>query len=98
MFATIKERLARNEIVMSAAVGRIPHYNFIQMIGLTGNFHALWFDQEHCGLTTEQLEVGTLAARSVEPGPIWQERLLWIVLENTRLCRFFTTKGSPASA
>jgi 2-dehydro-3-deoxyglucarate aldolase/4-hydroxy-2-oxoheptanedioate aldolase len=65
MIATIKERLARNELVMSAAVGRISHHNLIQMIGLSGKFHALWFDQEHCGLTTEQLEVGTLAARSV---------------------------------
>jgi 4-hydroxy-2-oxoheptanedioate aldolase len=65
MLETIKQRFARNEIVMSAAVGRIQHHNLIQIIGLTGNFHALWFDQEHCGLTTEQLEVGTLAARSV---------------------------------
>ena len=64
MFATIKERLARNEIVMTAGVGRIPHHIIVQMLGLTGNFHALWFDHEHCGLTIEQLEVGTLAARS----------------------------------
>jgi 4-hydroxy-2-oxoheptanedioate aldolase len=64
MFATIKERLARNEIVMSAGVGRFPHHNIIQILGLTGSFHALWFDHEHCGLTIEQLEVGTLAARS----------------------------------
>jgi hypothetical protein len=26
MFTTIKERLARNEIVMTAGVGRIPHH------------------------------------------------------------------------
>lgn len=65
MFATIKERLARNELVMTAAAGRILHHSFIQMIGLTGNFHAVWLDQEHSGLSTEQIEVSTLAARSV---------------------------------
>jgi 2-dehydro-3-deoxyglucarate aldolase/4-hydroxy-2-oxoheptanedioate aldolase len=65
MVVSIKSRLARNELVMSAAVGRISNHGFIQMIGMTGNFHAIWFDQEHCGLTTEQLEVGTLAARSL---------------------------------
>lgn len=64
-FEPIKARLARNEIVMSAAVGRTMHHNLVQMIGLAGGFHALWFDHEHCGLTIEQLEVGTLAARSV---------------------------------
>ncbi len=65
MLVTIKERLARNELVMTGAVGRILHHNFVQMIGMAGGFHALWFDHEHCGLTTEQLEVGTLAARSL---------------------------------
>ena len=64
-FEPIKSRLARNEIVLSAAVGRVMHHNVVQMIGLAGGFHALWFDHEHCGLTIEQLEVGTLAARSV---------------------------------
>ena len=65
MIETIKQRLARNELVMSAAVGRVLHHNFVQMIGLSGSFHAVWFDQEHVGLTVEQLEVATLAARSV---------------------------------
>jgi 2-dehydro-3-deoxyglucarate aldolase/4-hydroxy-2-oxoheptanedioate aldolase len=65
MIDTIKQRLARNETVMSAAVGRVLHHNLVQMIGLSGNFHAIWFDQEHVGLTVEQLEIATLAARSV---------------------------------
>ena len=34
------------------------------MIGMTGQYHGLWFDQEHCGLTVPDIEVGTLAARS----------------------------------
>ncbi len=60
----IKDRLSRNELVMVAAVGRVMHPNLIQIIGMHGGFHALWFDHEHVGFTTESLEVGTLAARS----------------------------------
>ena len=56
--------MAKNELVVAAAVGRVMHHNVVQMIGLAGGFHALWFDHEHCGLTIEQLEVGTLAARA----------------------------------
>ncbi len=61
---TIKSRLARNEIVMAVGVGRVMHRNLLQMIGIQGGFHCLWFDHEHTGFTIEELEVGTLAARS----------------------------------
>jgi len=61
---TIKSRLSRNEIVMAVGVGRVMHRNLLQMIGVQGGFHALWFDHEHTGFTIEELEVGTLVARS----------------------------------
>lgn len=61
---TIKQRLARNEIIRVIGLGRITHHAMLQMIGMQGGFQALWFDQEHCGLTVEQLEIATLAARS----------------------------------
>jgi 4-hydroxy-2-oxoheptanedioate aldolase len=64
MSDSIKARLARNELVMVAGVGRVMHHNLLQMIGLSGGFHALWFDHEHVGFSMEQLEIGTLAARS----------------------------------
>jgi 2-dehydro-3-deoxyglucarate aldolase/4-hydroxy-2-oxoheptanedioate aldolase len=64
MIDTIKARLARNEVVMAVGVGRILHRNMLQMIGISGGFHAIWFDHEHTGFTIEQLEIGTLAARS----------------------------------
>jgi 2-dehydro-3-deoxyglucarate aldolase/4-hydroxy-2-oxoheptanedioate aldolase len=35
-----------------------------QIIAMHGGYHALWFDQEHCGLTYEQLEICTMAARA----------------------------------
>ena len=64
MSHSIKDRLSRNELVMVAAVGRVMHPNLVQIIGMHGGFHALWFDHEHVGFGIEALEVATLAARS----------------------------------
>lgn len=64
-YERIKERLARDELVLVMGAGRIMHHNLYQIIGMQEGFHALWFDHEHVGLTMEQLEIGTLAARSV---------------------------------
>lgn len=61
---SIKQRLARDEILMVAAAGRIVHHNLLQMIGIHGGFQAVWFDLEHMDHPTEKLEVGTLACRS----------------------------------
>jgi len=61
---TIKQRLSRNEMVRVIGVGRVMHHAFLQMIGMQGGFHAIWFDQEHCGFSISDLEVATLAARS----------------------------------
>jgi 2-dehydro-3-deoxyglucarate aldolase/4-hydroxy-2-oxoheptanedioate aldolase len=40
------------------------HHNLLQMLGLSGLFHGLWFDHEHVGFSMENLEVATMAARS----------------------------------
>jgi len=61
---TVKERLARNELVMVCGVGRVFHHNIVQMLGIHGGFHAIWFDHEHAGFSFENLEVGTIAARA----------------------------------
>ncbi len=61
---TYKERLAAGETVLSMAVGRVLHHNTLQMIGMAGGFHGVWLDMEHVGLTTEQLEIATLACRA----------------------------------
>ena len=61
----IKEKLARDEVVRIAGIGRLMHHNLIQIIGLQGGFDGVWFDQEHVGISLENLEVATLAARSV---------------------------------
>jgi 2-dehydro-3-deoxyglucarate aldolase/4-hydroxy-2-oxoheptanedioate aldolase len=65
MIESLKTRLARGELVIVAGVGRVMHHNLLQMIGLSGGFHGLWFDHEHVGFSMEQLEVAALAARSL---------------------------------
>jgi 2-dehydro-3-deoxyglucarate aldolase/4-hydroxy-2-oxoheptanedioate aldolase len=64
MSDSIKQRLSRGEVVMMAACGRIVHHNLLQMIGMHGGFHGVWFDLEHMSYSTERLEIGTLACRS----------------------------------
>ncbi|MBI1314589.1 host specificity protein [bacterium] len=61
----IKDKLARNELVRMIGVGRLMHHNFIQILGIQGGFDGVWFDHEHVGFGMEQLEIATLAARSV---------------------------------
>lgn len=64
MAETIRERLARNELVLAVGMGRLLHHNLIQIIGIQGGFHALWFDLEHVGLTIHDLEIAIITARS----------------------------------
>lgn len=61
---TLKDRLSAGETAMILAASRVLHHNLLQIVGITGGFHGVWFDMEHVGLTTEQLEVGTLACRA----------------------------------
>ena len=61
---SIKDRLARNELVLVLAAGRILNHNLVQIVGIQGGFHGFWFDHEHVGFSMESLEVATLAARS----------------------------------
>lgn len=65
MTETIKNRLANDELVRVIGVGRVLHHNFVQIIGVHGGYHGLWFDHEHVGFSIENLEVAALAARSV---------------------------------
>ena len=61
---TIKQRLADDELILTMGVGRVMHRNLLQIVGIQGGFHALWFDHEHVGFSIEELEIGTLACRS----------------------------------
>jgi len=65
MIDKIKDRLSRNERILAYGAGRMLHHGLLQMVGLRGGFHAVWFDEEHIGLTVREIEVGVLAARAM---------------------------------
>ena len=44
-------------------MGRLPHHNLIHILGLSGGFHGVWFDLEHAGLSSQEIEILTMAAR-----------------------------------
>ena len=60
----IKQRLAENKLVRIFAVGRLVHPVTVEVFGCAGGFHAAWFDQEHCGLTYEQVLHLAIACRA----------------------------------
>ena len=60
----IKSMLAGSELIRVLGVGRVLHHNILQMIGIQGGFHGVWFDLEHVGNSVENLEVACLAAKA----------------------------------
>jgi len=60
---TLKQRLAAGETAMICSIGRVWHQNLVNIIGMSGGFHGLWFDFEHTGMTISELEVATAVAR-----------------------------------
>lgn len=60
---TLKQRLADGEFVRICGVGRMPHHNLIHILGFSGGFHGVWFDLEHVGFSSQELEIVTMAAR-----------------------------------
>jgi 4-hydroxy-2-oxoheptanedioate aldolase len=65
MSRILKDLLAQPKRVLNVfALGRMCHSIAIEMFGQAGGFDGLWFDQEHGGLTAEQILMGTIAARA----------------------------------
>jgi 2-keto-3-deoxy-L-rhamnonate aldolase RhmA len=64
MGTRLKEALARGQVTRVFGLGQFCHPKLVELIGLSGGFDAVWFDQEHVGLTTEQIEQAALAARA----------------------------------
>src|SRR6202043_2335881 len=44
--------------------GQFCHPKLVELIGLAGGYDAVWLDQEHVGLSLEQIEQASLAARA----------------------------------
>jgi 4-hydroxy-2-oxoheptanedioate aldolase len=61
----IKELLAANKVVKTFQIGRIIHPVMLDLFGLSGGgFDAFWMDQEHGGLTYQQIVHLGVAARA----------------------------------
>jgi 2-keto-3-deoxy-L-rhamnonate aldolase RhmA len=45
-------------------VGAVAHPKWVEILGLRGNIHGLWFDQEHSDIPHQQLEVLLMACRA----------------------------------
>lgn len=64
MVRRFKELLAEGQIVKVFSMARFVHPVVIDMFGLAGGYDGFWLDQEHGGLTYEQICVGAASARA----------------------------------
>jgi 2-dehydro-3-deoxyglucarate aldolase/4-hydroxy-2-oxoheptanedioate aldolase len=63
MGARLKELLAQGKLVRVFGAGQLCHPKLIEIVGLQGGYDAVWLDQEHAGLSVEQIEHCVRAAR-----------------------------------
>jgi 2-keto-3-deoxy-L-rhamnonate aldolase RhmA len=55
----------RSRVLSSLLIGQLCDPKFVELACLSGKFDIVWFDQEHVGLTTPQIEHAARAARAV---------------------------------
>src|ERR1700730_15652045 len=65
MGARLKELLAQGKLVRVFCLGHLCDPKMVEIIGLHGNYDAVWLDQEHCALTLETIQQSARAARGV---------------------------------
>jgi 2-dehydro-3-deoxyglucarate aldolase/4-hydroxy-2-oxoheptanedioate aldolase len=61
---TIKERLARGEMVRVLSFGSLVTPKWLEIAGVAGGYHGVWIDQEHCAVPHQELEVLCIACRA----------------------------------
>ena len=61
---TIKERLASGQLVRCFSLGRFVHPVVVDLFALAGGYHGFWLDQEHAGLTYEQIVLAAVCGRA----------------------------------
>ena len=61
----LKAALAQDRLVRVFCLGQLCHPKYVEIIGQHGGYDAVWLDQEHAGLSSEQIELACLAARAV---------------------------------
>src|SRR5262245_27351689 len=63
MGKSLKEKLAQGKVVRVFGTGQLCQPKIIEILGLIGGWDAVWLDQEHAGLSMEQIEHAARAAR-----------------------------------
>ena len=64
MATSFKELLAGNRLIRVFSAPRIIHPVVFDMFGLAGGYDGFWLDQEHGGLTYEQIVLASVCARA----------------------------------
>jgi 4-hydroxy-2-oxoheptanedioate aldolase len=64
MSSIIIERLRAGKIVKTMHVVGYATPRIVEMLGVHGNFHGYWFDQEHSAIPHKELEVLMIACRA----------------------------------
>lgn len=64
MAANFKQMLSRGELCRIFCSGRIIHPVVFDVHGMVGGFHGCWIDQEHCGITYEQIALASACCRA----------------------------------
>src|SRR5215831_11700462 len=59
-----KDRLAKGQLCRIFCVGRLVHPAVFDIHGMVGGYHGFWIDQEHVGVTYEQVVLATSAGRA----------------------------------
>jgi len=63
--STFRASLRAGRLLRVFPLGQLCHPKLVELVGLVGGFDAVWFDQEHAGLSTAQIEEASRAARAV---------------------------------
>src|SRR6516165_10456142 len=63
MASRLKELLQDGKLVRVFCLGQLCSPKFVELLGLSGNYDAVWFDQEHGSLSTRELEDAARAGR-----------------------------------
>lgn len=60
----LRRQLQGKKPVICCAMGQLRDPKLVEMIARSGNYDAIWFDQEHAGWSSKDIEDGTRAARA----------------------------------
>jgi 2-dehydro-3-deoxyglucarate aldolase/4-hydroxy-2-oxoheptanedioate aldolase len=58
------DRLASGKVLRVFSLSRIVHPVVLDVFGMAGGFDGLWLDQEHGGMTAEQVRIASACARA----------------------------------